>query len=109
MLKLMQKKIFTLLCSKNSIYLNHCFRKIEVAKASRKEYVIKNYFSTKTSVVGAQMNHLTETVLLRIQNTCFILRVRRYISMSSKFLLINIDLYQVLNFISRRDQTAHIY
>ena len=34
------------------------------------KYVIKNYSSTKTYVVGTQKNRLIETVLLSTQNKC---------------------------------------
>ena len=39
--------------------------------------VIKNYFSIKTYTMGTQKNHLNETVLLCISNTCLNQKVRK--------------------------------
>ena len=62
MLKLMDKKIITILHSERLLILTYVWT----------ECVIKNsfsHFSTKTYVVGTQ-NSLIETVLLRTQNVC---------------------------------------
>ena len=53
--------------------------------------VMKNYFSyfsTKTYVVGTQKNRLNETVLLRNQNICFNLWVRKNAILRSSYFLI---------------------
>ena len=68
--KLMDKKIFTILCSKYSI-----LDSIVAANYSELKLRVHNenlifLFSTKTYVVGTQKNRLNETVLLSTQNIC---------------------------------------
>ena len=59
MLKLMDKKILKILCSKIGV--------MDLQYAVLQDCT---YFSTKTCVVGAQKNRLNEKVLLSTHNKC---------------------------------------
>ena len=62
--KLMDKKIITILRSKNVLPTT-------VEDSCILIGVLFSYFSIKTYVVGSQKNNFNETILLSTQNTCY--------------------------------------
>ena len=74
MLRLIGKKILTILCSNFCfVFLDLCFYTCEISRSLVNSAYPKNifsYFSTEIFLVGAQKNCLNETVLLSTQNIC---------------------------------------